>query len=125
MSWSRRCVQVKSCAAGVARLALVAAALSAGGCASDEEFRREREAYVRHQLAQQQALAGPKVRETELEDDGLPSQVAPPANRRHDPDDPSEPFSRNYGRSAAAPQRTTLAPSADDAPTPRHQVASY
>ncbi len=124
MSWSRRCVEVKSCAVGVARLALVAAALAVGGCATDEEFRREREAYVRQQLAQQQALAGPKVRESELEDDGLPSQVAPPANRRRDPDDPSEPFSPNYGRPGAVPQRTTLAPTPDDAPASQRQVAS-
>src|SRR5437879_1484388 len=33
----------------------------------------------------------------EIEDDGLPAQVAPPAAMRREPDDPSEPFSRNYG----------------------------
>ncbi len=41
---SRRGVQLKSCAAVVARIAVVVAALSVGGCATDEEFRREREA---------------------------------------------------------------------------------
>ena len=34
---------------------------------------------------------------TALEDDGLPAQVAPPARLRRTPDDPSEPFSPNYG----------------------------
>ena len=33
----------------------------------------------------------------EVEDDGLPAQVAPPVAIRQAPDDPSEPFSRNYG----------------------------
>jgi hypothetical protein len=33
----------------------------------------------------------------EIEDDGLPSQVSPRAGIRQAPDDPSEPFSRNYG----------------------------
>lgn len=32
-----------------------------------------------------------------IEDDGLPAQTAPPAHIRQLPDDPSEPFSRNYG----------------------------
>jgi hypothetical protein len=34
---------------------------------------------------------------TAIEDDGLPAQVAPPAGLRQTPDDPSEPFSPNYG----------------------------
>ena len=33
----------------------------------------------------------------QMEDDGLPEQVAPPARIRRQPDDPREPFSRNYG----------------------------
>lgn len=121
---SRRGVQLKSCAAVVARIAVVVAALSVGGCATDEEFRREREAYVRYQQAQQQAMAPPRMREPELEADGLPSQVAPPANRRRDPDDPSEPFSPNYGKPSGVPQRTTLAPTTDDAPAPQRLAAS-
>jgi hypothetical protein len=37
----------------------------------------------------------------EAEADGLPPQVAPPVHRAREPDDPREPFSRNYG-----PRRT-------------------
>ena len=37
----------------------------------------------------------------ELEDDGLPPQADPVAGIRRMPDDPSAPWSRNYGRSAA------------------------
>jgi hypothetical protein len=33
----------------------------------------------------------------DIEDDGLPAQSPPPMHLRHRPDDPSEPFSRNYG----------------------------
>ncbi len=32
-----------------------------------------------------------------MEDDGLPVQTAPPARVRSAPDNPNEPFSRNYG----------------------------
>lgn len=131
---SRVGVQLKTFAAAGARLAMVAAALSVAGCASDAEMRREREAYIRHVQEQQQAMAGGRVRDVELEADGLPSQTAPLANRRVEPDDPSEPFSPNYGRSAAGaatdkpvdvPQRTTLAPAPDDVPAMQRQVASY
>jgi hypothetical protein len=38
----------------------------------------------------------------EIEDDGLPAQIAPSAAIRNDPDDPSQPFSRNYGLPPAA-----------------------
>lgn len=48
----------------------------------------------------------------ETEADGLPAQVAPPVRIRLQPDDPSEPFSRNYGLAPAmylraAPVRMT------------------
>lgn len=39
--------------------------------------------------------------EVELEDDGLPPQADPVAGIRRMPDDPSAPWSPNYGRSAA------------------------
>jgi hypothetical protein len=38
----------------------------------------------------------------ELEEDGLPAQVAPAAASRNEPDDPSQTFSRNYGLLPAA-----------------------
>lgn len=34
----------------------------------------------------------------EIEDDGLPAQAAPRLRARPEPDDPSQPFSPNYGR---------------------------
>lgn len=48
--------------------------------------------------------------EVELEDDGLPPQADPVAGIRRMPDDPSAPWSRNYGRSAAGAGDTPPAP---------------
>jgi hypothetical protein len=64
----------------VAFFALLGATLVTAGCA--------------HTEAEQSAAASPSSR---IEDDGLPSQVAPPAGIRQQPDDPSEPYSPNYG----------------------------
>lgn len=89
-----------------ARLAAcAAAALALAGCATDEQARREayaREAQV--QMMRAAALAQ-RAKQAELEDDGLPSQVAPPLNRRREPDDPREPFSPNYGKPATPPRQ--------------------
>ena len=51
--------------------------------------------------------------EVELEDDGLPPQAAPPAGIRRLPDDPSAPWSPNYGRSAAGLGGGMSRPAAD------------
>lgn len=49
--------------------------------------------------------------EVELEDDGLPSQAAPAAGIRQMPDDPSAPWSPNYGRSGAGAGEIAARPS--------------
>lgn len=54
-----------------------------------------------------QAVA--RVDRDATEDDGLPPQVAPPAGIRRLPDDPREPFSRNYGPQPPAPPRPKTA----------------
>jgi hypothetical protein len=100
---SRGCVLRLVPAVGFSRCAVVAIALTLAGCATDEEYRREAHARAAYAHAQAQASAAPR-READLEDDGLPSQVPPPVGRRMEPDDPREPFSRNYGRPVAAPQ---------------------
>lgn len=41
-----------------------------------------------------------------MEDDGLPSQSPPPAHIRALPDEPGEPFSKNYGGSNPAATRS-------------------
>jgi len=71
-----------ACLPALARVSIgpVAAALVAAGCASS---------------------SGPEVARLEtrsvLEADGLPAQVHPAADIRQLPDDPSEPFSHQYG----------------------------
>lgn len=76
--------------AAIVPLLVAAAALLEAGCATDNNAYNAgapaNVAYVR------QASAA-----TEMEEDGLPSQVPPSANIRQLPDDPSEPYSRNYG----------------------------
>ncbi len=82
----------------------------AGGCGARSEYPA---ANVGAPYPQQVAAA-PAPRE-EMEDDGLPVQRPPLARSVRQPDDPSEPFSRNYGAPApAAPQKAAAIP--DDLP---------
>ncbi|HVZ04612.1 adhesin [Hyphomicrobium sp.] len=81
--------------AEVARAAIVpllfaVAALGQGGCAADNGAQYATAPAVAA-YSQQVAAA------VQVESDGLPSQPAPSARIRQMPDDPSEPFSRNYG----------------------------
>lgn len=71
----------------------------------------------------------------EIEDDGLPAQTPPSASIRQMPDDPTAPWSPNYGRSAADPiapvprasDRDSWKPAVDDdglpVPQPPDQTA--
>ncbi len=119
MSLSRCCVVLKFAAAGRSLAALTVVGLALAGCATDEQHRQE--AYARHAQAVAQAMPLRGHGEPELEDDGLPSQTPPPANRRQEPDDPREPFSPNYGQPLPPPLRTT----ATDAPIASSPRSSY
>lgn len=81
--------------AAIVLLLVAAAGLVEAGCATDNNAYNAgapaNVAYVR-----QASVA------TEMEDDGLPAQAPPAANIRQLPDDPSEPYSRNYGGSNPA-----------------------
>lgn len=72
-----------------ARACVIGATVVAGGCASQQAANRP---------ATQVAVAAPQPQgmRVEIEDDGLPSQLAPRV-RRQVPDDPREPWSPNYG----------------------------
>ena len=143
---SRRCVvrtsifgrcsgaRANAITARIARLAMIgAAACALAGCATDEEYRRA--AYTRdaarQNVAQQQQRQ--RATEPEVEDDGLPSQVPPPANRRREADDPREPYSPNYGSPvtpAAQPQprraaASTYAPPSDAFQPRVSRIAAY
>lgn len=69
------------------RVALILLPGLLAGCAQTNSY-----------YSQSPAVAG-YVRQAsvEVEDDGLPAQAPPPARIRQMPDDPSEPFSPNYG----------------------------
>lgn len=73
-------------------------------------------------------LAAPPPRQVEMEEDGQEAQLPPLRRAQPEPDDPSEPFSRNYGsapasRNAALPPRTPVIP-ADLPPAFRRRLAS-
>lgn len=63
----------------------------------------------------------------EIEDDGLPAQAAPRLRAKPEPDDPSQPFSPNYGR--VMPARSASAgdvgnPTDARSPSSRNGIAS-
>lgn len=77
-------------------LGIVVTALLVGGCATGQDDRSGVAGPQYVARAQAPAKLAAKV---EVEADGLPSQLAP-RHRRPEPDDPSEPWSPNYGTSA-------------------------
>ena len=90
----------------------LAALLGLTGCASDQS---------KQYAAENAAVAsGPAVAQAyvEVEGDGMPAQTPPSPRIRQMPDDPSEPYSRNYGginpsavkRSEPRPQENVPAP---------------
>ena len=68
--------------------------LIVAGCASSQAAYDSR-SNVGAGAAQRVAMAVPK--KVEIEDDGLAVQAPPVVRKRLEPDDPSEPFSPNYG----------------------------
>lgn len=99
-----------------ARVGVLGLAALSAGCASQQASHSPPV-----HVAGPQAVAAAQAK-IELEDDGLPVQVAP-HNRRPGPDDPTEPFSPNYGsapsKQAAAPQPTVW-PTASQTSTRGH-----
>ena len=85
----------------------LAAALALAGCASDKSTYRE-SSYVGAVAPPQPAIA--------MEADGLPVQTPPLRQERPEIDDPTEPFSRNYG-----PSPSNAAPSPVLKPLPKDQ----
>ena len=93
-------------------MAAIALVLLAGGCASEEA--------PPSRVAGPQRPAEAQSIKIEIEDDGLPSQLAPRGPSRI-PDEPTEPWSRNYGavRSASVDtDRVTAKPGSPAEPIP-------
>lgn len=91
----------------IAALGLLAFGLA--GCSSTQSAYSAADAAVAQRVE--------RVASVEIEDDGLPAQAAPPARIRFTPDDPSEPFSPNYGGANPIPVRAPV-DEADEAATP-------
>lgn len=86
-----RCrASVASAAVVVSRAAILGLALAAAGCASSHGARETAQAYAHSNHARETDAP-------EVEDDGLPSQTPPLHRRSAEPDDPTQPYSRNYG----------------------------
>lgn len=79
----------------------ICVALAAGGCADS----RDKYAEAAHVRAMPPQVAQAEV---ETEADGLPAQVPPLRRAKPEIDDPSEPFSPNYGNPGAAKRADVL-----------------
>lgn len=117
----RRAVSRAACAA------VTVLTIAVGGCASSDAERQH--AYQMHAAAM--AAQRAQTARVEIEDDGLPSQ-APPLRRPQHPDDPTEPYSPNYGRGvpgsapagAPLPSKRAEAPRGD-AYSPADRIMSH
>ena len=95
--------------------AVVLPALVAGGCAEQSHYSQAN--WYAGGPRPQQAAAVPIP--VELEDDGRPSQLPPRVQARALPDDPTQPWSPNYGGPSTQPQPAPVQPS----PSPQHADA--
>lgn len=142
-----RCLRTRQLCAGafhtrLLRVGALSMTLAVAACASDEEHRRDayghsggypQQGYIHPQhtaMAAGAANRGPytqhqKSRQPDVEDDGLPSQVPPPVNRKRELDDPSEPFSPNYGNPNAPRPAPAAAHPARQAGTRAPAVAGW
>ena len=95
---------------------LVLPALFAGGCSSNPHASRMHAAVG---AEAEPRVAAEASRRYDMEDDGMEAQVPPPPTIRFAPDDPSEPFSPNYGpRPAGAPASSPAQPATKPAQPP-------
>jgi hypothetical protein len=86
-----------------ARLGVIGLAVVASGCAANKQ-----PSYVAGPQATAQRVADLPPRKVEVEEDGRPAQV-PGRRMRAEEDDPSEPWSPNYGK-GVVPQAPAVSP---------------
>ena len=106
-------VRAVAARAVVARVASAAMLATLAGCASNQTT-----------SSAQQVGANVRVAQvvTEVEDDGLPAQVPPTQRVRQMPDDPSQPFSRNYGGPNPSASAAPLAEPASEPEKPNPKI---
>jgi hypothetical protein len=78
-------------------------ALALAGCSSAREPAAPN-VFAWSMSAPSQRVAAPPLPKLEVEDDGLPVQASPDARIHQVPDDPSQPWSRNYGVNNGSPK---------------------
>jgi len=105
MSWLRRLVWGMSLGASTLQLSVLLVAMTLTGCATQQAERQTYPGDARAYVADAGA-EGRKAKE-DLEGDGMPAQLPPIQRARPLPDDPTQPWSPNYGtvrsvRSASA-----------------------
>ena len=96
-SWSR----VLACASVLAFSALAA------GCSSSKQAKFD---YPGDPQWNQSPVAEARARKPVVEDDGIEAQAEPPRRQMVEPDDPTEPFSPNYGIRPGDPVRRPADP---------------
>ena len=98
-----------------ARLCVAGPLALIAGCASEKS-----PSYVSGPMGHQVAQAQAPTHKVEMEDDGEPVQPAPLRRMRPEEDDPSQPWSPNYGKDGAA----TMPPSTPNPRLPRQVDAA-
>jgi hypothetical protein len=93
---------------------LLLIALASGGCSTAQHTRQ----HAAITANEPQRVAVETMRKPDLEDDGMEAQVPPPPSIRLAPDDPSEPFSPNYGQPATSPAAAPAKPATEPRPGP-------
>ena len=94
-----------------ARVCVIGLTVVASGCASKEGPR-----YAGAAMPQQVSERQWKV---EIEEDGKPAQAPPVRRMRPDEDDPTQPWSPNYGRSGSSPAAPAPQDKAPRTPWPK------
>lgn len=90
-----------------ARLCVIGLSAVATGCAANKEPTYVGGPYAgTHQVAPSRVN---ELRKIEIEDDGKPAQTPPVRRMRPEEDDPTQPWSPNYGKGATAPAVTAPA----------------
>lgn len=107
----------------VARLCVIGLGIVATGCAANKQ-----PTYVGGPYVGSSGAAVPsrinELRKVEVEDDGKPAQSPPVRKMRPEEDDPSQPWSPNYGSGKAAPASEPADPAQPRAPWPKPVEAS-
>ncbi len=96
-----------------ARVCVIGLGVVVTGCAANKQPTYVGGPYAgAHQVAPSRVN---ELRKVEIEDDGKPAQAPPIRKMRPEEDDPTQPWSPNYGKGAAAP--AVPAPAAEPTPT--------